>query len=124
MRGQLYQECPECGNQPVCIDCHLCAAHCICDAPQKATNEPTITLLPARWDRPYRGQDGEQHTRTEYRGFTARIIGGAWEVGTEEWTYEGGARTTRFVVAISGVEETLEQAQAAAESAINELAQV
>ena len=31
MRGQLWQECPICGTEPVCVDCMLCAKHCDCE---------------------------------------------------------------------------------------------
>jgi len=30
MKGQLWQECPVCDGQPVCVDCELCARHCDC----------------------------------------------------------------------------------------------
>jgi len=28
--GQLWEPCPTCGQEPVCLDCGLCYDHCIC----------------------------------------------------------------------------------------------
>ncbi len=30
MNGQLWQECPVCGREPVCVDCEHCEKHCTC----------------------------------------------------------------------------------------------
>lgn len=34
MTGQLWQECPRCGEEPVCIDCERCKKHCRCTQQQ------------------------------------------------------------------------------------------
>jgi len=31
MRGQLWQECSECGTEPVCVNCECCERHCGCE---------------------------------------------------------------------------------------------
>ena len=28
--GQLWEPCPVCGDEPVCLDCGLCYDHCGC----------------------------------------------------------------------------------------------
>ena len=28
--GQLWEPCPRCGDEPVCLDCGLCERHCTC----------------------------------------------------------------------------------------------
>jgi len=28
--GQLWEPCPICGQEPVCVDCGYCAEHCHC----------------------------------------------------------------------------------------------
>lgn len=28
--GQLWEPCPRCGQEPVCLSCGLCEQHCIC----------------------------------------------------------------------------------------------
>jgi len=28
--GQLWEPCPICGQEPVCLDCGLCKKHCHC----------------------------------------------------------------------------------------------
>ena len=28
--GQLWEPCPRCGDEPVCVDCGLCEQHCTC----------------------------------------------------------------------------------------------
>ncbi len=28
--GQLWQPCPICGQEPVCLDCERCYNHCTC----------------------------------------------------------------------------------------------
>ena len=28
--GQLWEPCPRCGTEPVCLDCGLCEQHCRC----------------------------------------------------------------------------------------------
>lgn len=30
MRGQLWEECPRCDTDPVCVDCGYCRRHCEC----------------------------------------------------------------------------------------------
>lgn len=30
MKGQLWEECPRCGNEPVCADCGYCERCCNC----------------------------------------------------------------------------------------------
>lgn len=29
-RGQLWEPCPRCGTEPVCVDCGYCKTHCKC----------------------------------------------------------------------------------------------
>ena len=31
-RGQLWEECPSCGTEPVCAGCGYCDTHCCCGA--------------------------------------------------------------------------------------------
>jgi hypothetical protein len=31
MQGQLWQECPRCHAEPVCVDCERCETHCRCE---------------------------------------------------------------------------------------------
>lgn len=33
MKGQLWEPCPICNDEPVCTDCGLCHRHCECDKP-------------------------------------------------------------------------------------------
>ena len=28
--GQLWEPCPRCGDEPVCLDCGYCRRHCVC----------------------------------------------------------------------------------------------
>ena len=28
--GQLWEPCPKCDTEPVCVDCGYCARHCTC----------------------------------------------------------------------------------------------
>jgi len=28
--GQLWEPCPRCGDEPVCLDCGYCEKHCVC----------------------------------------------------------------------------------------------
>ncbi len=30
MTGQLWEPCPRCDAEPVCVNCGLCARHCTC----------------------------------------------------------------------------------------------
>ena len=122
MNGQLWQECEICGTEPVCADCHYCETHCTCQEREQAHEEPEGLLLPAQWDKAYRGQDKQMHTLTNYRSYVARIADGDWQVGTEEWTWTDGGRSIGFTVALAGSEADMEQAKQAAENAINELA--
>ena len=39
MSGQLWQECPKCGTEPVCLDCEYCSRHCHCGKPQPVSPE-------------------------------------------------------------------------------------
>jgi hypothetical protein len=41
MTGQLWQPCPRCDAEPVCVDCERCARHCRCtdDAAQRQAFE-------------------------------------------------------------------------------------
>lgn len=39
MRGQLWQECPRCNAEPVCVDCEQCATHCRCAQQEKDAAE-------------------------------------------------------------------------------------
>ena len=36
MKGQLWEPCPVCGEEPVCVDCGYCARHCKCADDRKA----------------------------------------------------------------------------------------
>lgn len=38
MKGQLWQPCPVCDAEPVCVDCERCRRHCTC-ARQTAERE-------------------------------------------------------------------------------------
>jgi hypothetical protein len=47
MRGQLYEACDKCRNddeQAVCVDCHCCKRHCLCDAPRVLSAETARKL--------------------------------------------------------------------------------
>jgi len=42
MKGELWQECEECGEEPVCVDCERCERHCTCaqdEADRKTMHE-------------------------------------------------------------------------------------
>ncbi len=30
MRGQLWEPCPRCRREPVCVECGYCERHCTC----------------------------------------------------------------------------------------------
>jgi len=32
MNGQLWEPCPKCDTEPVCLDCGYCQRHCRCAA--------------------------------------------------------------------------------------------
>lgn len=34
MKGQLWQDCPVCGREPVCTECQRCECHCVCARPR------------------------------------------------------------------------------------------
>lgn len=34
MNGQLWEPCPRCGAEPVCVNCGYCERHCRCGRPQ------------------------------------------------------------------------------------------
>ena len=58
MRGQLWQECPVCGEEPVCAECEQCDRHCTCaqqtdDRRQIAEFEEAYPGLLAQVERHY-----------------------------------------------------------------------
>ena len=41
MHGQLWEPCPKCDTEPVCVDCGYCTRHCHCAS--RATDRATIS---------------------------------------------------------------------------------
>jgi len=63
MKGQLWQGCSMCGDEPVCCACEKCQKHCRCGSgePQAHKIEPTPT-------EPYRRGIGQGFGETEDGG--------------------------------------------------------
>ena len=55
MKGELWQECEECGAQPVCSECFQCERHCTCstEQPHRSTRPrpPVVSDTVIEYDR-------------------------------------------------------------------------
>ena len=59
MRGQLWEPCPKCDADPVCVDCGYCRTHCTCasDAEARRQAREIEEAEPGFWARYLRYQE-------------------------------------------------------------------